>query len=99
MKNMITHLLLVQFGPFQRRSLVFYRLSAVETREDVVGTITGGEQAWRRVGDGRAIFFDVAGGGGCQEGSSGWMDGIGTLYNAFGCWEEDAKGLGSIGYV
>jgi hypothetical protein len=44
-------------------------------------------------------FFDVAGGDGCQEGSSGWMDGIGTSDDAFGCWEEDAKGLGLIGYV
>ena len=69
------------------------------TQEDVVGIITGGERAWGRVGDGRAIFFDVAGGDGCQEGNSGWMDGIGTSDNAFGCWEEDAKGLGSIGCV
>jgi hypothetical protein len=44
-------------------------------------------------------FFDVAGGDGCQEGSRGWMDRIGTLDNAFGCWEEDAKGLGLIGWV
>jgi hypothetical protein len=44
-------------------------------------------------------FFDVAGGDGCQECSSEWMDGIGTLDDAFGCWEEDAKGLGLIGLV
>jgi hypothetical protein len=27
------------------------------------------------------------------------MDGIGTLDDAFGCWEEDEKGLGLIGLV
>jgi hypothetical protein len=31
---------------------------------------------------------------GCQEGSSGRMDGIGTSDDASRCWEEDAKGLG-----
>jgi hypothetical protein len=44
-------------------------------------------------------FFNVAGSNGCQEGSSGLMDRIGTLDDAFGCWEEDAKGLGLIGWV
>jgi hypothetical protein len=29
----------------------------------------------------------------------GWIDGIGTSGDAFGCWEEGAKGLGSIGCV
>jgi hypothetical protein len=42
-------------------------------------------------------FFYVAGGDGCQEGSNERMDGIGTLDDAFGCWEEDAKGLGLFG--
>jgi hypothetical protein len=44
-------------------------------------------------------FFDVAGSDGCQVGSSGWMDKIGISGNAFGCWEEDAKGLVLIGRV
>ena len=42
-------------------------------------------------------FFDVADVGGCREGDGGWIDGIGTSGDAFGCWEEGAKGLGSIG--
>ena len=41
-------------------------------------------------------FFDVAGGDGCQEDSSGWMDRIGTLDYAFGCWEKDANGLRGV---
>ncbi len=53
------------------------------TREDVGGTTTGGEQIWGRVRDGRAILFDVAGGDGCQENSSGWMDWIGMSDNTF----------------
>ena len=44
-------------------------------------------------------IFDVADVGGCREGDGGWIDGIGTLGDAFGCWEEGAKGLGSIGCV
>jgi hypothetical protein len=44
-------------------------------------------------------FFNVADVSGCREGNGGWIDGIGTLDDAFGCWEEGAKGLGSIGYV
>jgi hypothetical protein len=31
--------------------------------------------------------------------SNGWMDGIGMSDDAFWCWEEDAKDLGSIGWV
>ena len=63
------------------------------TWEEVGSTTTGGERVWGSVGDGRAIFY-VAGGDGCQEGSNERMDRIGTLDDAFGCWEEDAKGLG-----
>ena len=66
-------------------------------REEVGGGTTGGERVWRSVGDGRAIFVDVAGGDGYHEGSSRWMDGIGTSDDAFGFWEDDAKGLGLIG--
>jgi hypothetical protein len=37
---------------------------------------------------------------GCQEGSIGWMDRIGTSDDASRCWEEeDAKGLGQICWV
>jgi hypothetical protein len=72
-------------------------------REEVGGTTTGGEQAWGSVGDGWAIFFDVAGCDGCQEGSIGWIDGIGTSNDASRCWEEDAKVwgeyVGCIGQV
>ena len=50
---------------------------------------------WRWLGN----FFDVAGGDGYQDGSGGWMDRIGTSDDALGCWEMDAKGLGSIGWV
>jgi hypothetical protein len=49
--------------------------------------------------DGWAIFFDVAGSDGCQEGSGRWMDSVSTSGNAFGCWEENKKGLGRIGSV
>ena len=66
-------------------------------QEEIGGATTGGEWAPDGFGDGRANFVDVAGGDGCQEGSTGWMDVIGTLGDAFGCWEEDAKGLGLIG--
>jgi hypothetical protein len=37
----------------------------------------------------------VAGVGGCWE----WMGMRGTSDDAFGCWEEDGKGLGCIGWV
>jgi hypothetical protein len=74
LKNTISYLVLVLFGLFQRRSLVFYRFVAVGTREDVGGTTTGGERVCGSVRDGRAIFFDVADVGGCQEGSGGWID-------------------------
>jgi len=56
---------------------------------------TGVEKPRRWPGD----FFYVAGGDGCQEGIRRWMDGIGTSDNAFGCGEEDEKGLGSIGWM
>jgi hypothetical protein len=36
---------------------------------------------------------------GCREGSGGWMGMRGTSADAFGCWEEDGKGLGVIGLV
>jgi hypothetical protein len=90
---MITHLFLVQFGPFQHISPVFYRFEVVGTREEVGGTTTGGEREWGSVGDGRVIFFDVAGCDACQEGSIGRMDGIGTSDDASRCWEDDTKGL------
>ena len=44
-------------------------------------------------------FFDVAGSDGCREGSDGWIDGIGTSGDAFGCWEKEVKGLGLVGWV
>ena len=47
-------------------------------------------------GDGRVNFVDV---GGYQEGNTCWIGKIGTLGNAFGCWEDDAKGLGLIGWM
>jgi hypothetical protein len=71
----------------------------VETREEVSGVTTGGERAPDGFGDRRANFVDIADVGGYQEGSGGFIGNIGTSGNAFGCWEEDAKGLGSIGCV
>ena len=68
-------------------------------QEEVGVATTGGERVPDGFGDGRPNFFCVADVGGCQEGSSGWIDGIGTSGDAFGCWEEGAKGLGSIGCV
>ena len=60
---------------------------------------TAGERAPDGFGDGRANFVDVVDVGGCWEGSTGCVDGIGTSGDAYGCWEEEAKGLGSIGWV
>lgn len=45
------------------------------------------------------IFFDVAGVGGCRDGSGGTIDGPGTSRGAFGCWEGNEKGLMRIGGV
>jgi hypothetical protein len=45
------------------------------------------------------IFFCVADVGGYQEGSDGWIHGIGASDNAYGCQEEGAKGLESIDWV
>ena len=42
---------------------------------------------WRRG------FFIAADVGGCREGNIGWVDEVGTSNDAFGCWEEEAKGL------
>ena len=53
---MLTHLLVVQFGPFQRSSLAFGQYPDVGAWEEVGGATTGGERVWRSVGDGRAIF-------------------------------------------
>ena len=58
-------------------------------------TRTGVGKCRRWPGD----FFGVAGGDGCREGSDGWIDGISISGDAFRCWEEEAKGLGSIGWV
>ena len=69
------------------------------TREEVGVTTTGGERAWGSIGDDRAIFSDVADSDGWREGSGGWYGRVGTTGDAFGCWEEEAKGLGSIGWV
>jgi hypothetical protein len=44
---MTTHLLLVQFGPFQRGSFVFDWYPDVEMWEEVGSTTTGGEWVWR----------------------------------------------------
>jgi hypothetical protein len=44
-------------------------------------------------GEGRANFFDAADVGGCREGSGGCNGEVGTLGDAFGCWDEGAKGL------
>ena len=57
----------------------------VGTREEVGGATAEGEQAPDGFEDRRANFVDVAGGNGCQEGSTGWMDGIGISGDAFGC--------------
>jgi hypothetical protein len=67
--------------------------------EEVRSTTTGGEWVWRSFGDGWAIFFDVAGSNGFQEGSGRWMDSVSASGDAFGCWEENKKGLGRIGSV
>ena len=56
-KYIITHLLLVQFGPFQCCSLLFRRYPDAATWEEVCSCTTGGEQVWRSVGDGGAIFL------------------------------------------
>jgi hypothetical protein len=56
LKNTISYLVLVLFGLFQCRSLIFYRFVAVGMREDVGGTTTGGERVCGSVRDGRAIF-------------------------------------------
>jgi hypothetical protein len=68
-------------------------------QEEVCFVTTGGGRASDGFRYGGAIFFDVADVGGCREGDGGWIDGIGTLGNAFGCWEEGAKGLRLIGCV
>jgi len=63
-------------------------------QEEVGGTKTGGERVPDGLGDTRAIFLDVADVGGCGEGSGGSIGGPGTSPDAFGCWDEGAKGLG-----
>jgi hypothetical protein len=60
----------------------------VETQQDVGGTTTGGERVWGSIRDGRANFSMLLAAMG--------MDRIGTLDNAFWCWEKDAKGLGQL---
>jgi hypothetical protein len=60
---------------------------------------TGGERAADGFRGDRAIFFDVAHIGGCRKGSGGSIDDPGTSRNGFGCWEDGAKGLSSIGGV
>jgi hypothetical protein len=44
-------------------------------------------------------FFVVSDVGGCRESSDGWMGTRGKSDDAFGCWEEDEKGVGCIGWV
>jgi hypothetical protein len=97
-KNVITHLLQVLFQPFQRGSLICYQFFSVGLREEDGGTTTEREQVWGSSGDVGANFFGVADAGG-WEGSARRDVILGASGNAFGCWEQDAKGLVSIGLV
>ena len=54
---MLTHLLVVRFGPFQRCSLSFGQYPDAATWEEVGGATTGGERAMGGCGDGRANFL------------------------------------------
>ena len=56
-KNMIDHLLLVGFWPFQCDSLLFYQWSIVGMQEAVSGATTEGERAPDGFGDGGANFL------------------------------------------
>jgi hypothetical protein len=81
---MKAHLLLVQFGPFQRYNVVYDRFEAAGMREEVGRTTTGGERAPVISGDGRAIFaMSLA----MMAVRKAMMHG----------WAEDARGLMSWG--
>jgi hypothetical protein len=54
---MRSHLVVVQFSPFQRGGLVYGLFAAVGTREEVGGTTTGGERVADSFGGERAIFL------------------------------------------
>ena len=57
LKNIITHLLVVQFSSFQRHNLIFYQLASVGTQEKAAHTTTGGEGSWDRSEIEDADFF------------------------------------------
>jgi hypothetical protein len=72
----------------------------IGTREEVGASTTGGERVWGSIGDGRAIFLMSLTAMAVRKAVvDGWTDKIGISGNAFGCWEEDAKGLVLIGRV